>query len=123
MVRSALPATTPARQDKQAQAVQTHLLRAEAEPRPEVALLQAPAEARPEDKLVVRAEAVAARPGSSAPTDRPLGLQTFHLVDAMAYAPEFHKGQKMYVRGLLIKTSGEQQLTISAFEPLSPTCD
>jgi hypothetical protein len=28
----------------------------------------------------------------------------------------------MYVRGLLIKLSSEQRLTISAFETLSPTC-
>ena len=37
----------------------------------------------------------------------------------MAYAPDDHKGQKMYVRGLLIKLPGEQRMTISAFEMVS----
>jgi mono/diheme cytochrome c family protein len=51
-----------------------------------------------------------------------LGSETYHLVDAMAYAPEDHKGQKLYVRGLLIRLPGEQRITISALEMLSPTC-
>ena len=53
---------------------------------------------------------------------KPLGTQTFHLVDAMAYAPAEHMGQKMYVRGLLIKMQDEQRLTISAIEMVSPSC-
>ena len=82
------------------------------------------ASASPHHWMLTRAsDPVAARTRPSAPAGRGLGVQTFHLVDAMAYAPELHKGQKMYVRGLLINASGEQQLTISAFEPLSPTCD
>jgi cytochrome c5 len=62
---------------------------------------------------------------ASAPaaTAKPLGTQTFHLLDAMAYAPADHNGHKMYVRGLLIKLPGEQRMTISAFEMVSPTCD
>ena len=58
--------------------------------------------------------------GSEAP--RALGTNTFHLVDALAYAADAHIGHKMYVRGLLIKLSNEQRITISAFETLSPTC-
>ena len=53
---------------------------------------------------------------------KPLGTQAFHLLDAMAYAPDDHKNQKMYVRGLLIKLTGEQRLTISALDMVSPTC-
>lgn len=56
------------------------------------------------------------------PTARPLGTDTFNLLDAMAYSPGDHKGQKIYVRGLLIKLPGEQRMTISAFEMVSPTC-
>ena len=41
---------------------------------------------------------------------KPLGTQTFHLLDAMAYAPDDHQGQKMYVRGLLIRLPGEQRV-------------
>jgi hypothetical protein len=40
----------------------------------------------------------------------------------MAYAPDDHRGHKMSVRGLLIKLPGEQRMTISAFEMVSPTC-
>jgi mono/diheme cytochrome c family protein len=53
---------------------------------------------------------------------KPLGSNTFHLVDAMAYAPDAHKGQKIYVRGLLIRLADEQRITISALETLSPDC-
>ena len=59
---------------------------------------------------------------ASAATAAPLGTQTFRLLDAIAYSPADHRGQKIYVRGLLIKLPGEQRLTISAFEALSPTC-
>ena len=55
-------------------------------------------------------------------TEKPLGTGTFHLLDAMAYAPDGHRGQKMYVRGLLIKLADEQRITISALEMVSPTC-
>ena len=61
-------------------------------------------------------------PAAAASTDTPPGTQTLHLLDAMAYAPDDHKGHTMYVRGLLIKLPGEQRLTISAFEMVSPTC-
>jgi cytochrome c5 len=74
--------------------------------------------------LTRASEPVAAVPNASAPTAvaKPLGTQTFHLLDAMAYAPDDHKGHKMYVRGLLIKLPGEQRMTISAFEMVSPIC-
>jgi hypothetical protein len=67
---------------------------------------------------------VASTSATTAPaaTAAPLGTQTFRLLDAIAYSPADHRGQKMYVRGLLIKLPGEQRLTISAFETLSPTC-
>jgi mono/diheme cytochrome c family protein len=66
--------------------------------------------------------AVAASAPSTPATAKPLGTETFHLVDAMAYAPDDHSGHKMYVRGLLIRLPGEQRMTISAFEMVSPTC-
>ena len=82
------------------------------------------APASPHGWMLTRAtDPVAAATKPSARADWALGVRTFALVDAMAYAPELHKGQKMYVRGLLIKASGEQRLTISAFETLSPTCN
>ena len=70
----------------------------------------------------VAAIATAPAPSTQAATAKPLGTQTFHLLDAMAYAPDDHKGHKMYVRGLLIKLPGDERMTISAFEMVSPTC-
>ena len=68
----------------------------------------------------VVAAAASARSTSTAAI--PLGTGTYHLLDAMAYAPDGHIGHKMYVRGLLIKVPGDERLTISAFEMVSPTC-
>lgn len=76
--------------------------------------------ARASDPVVATPPVVAA--ASSANTARPLGTLTFNLLDAMAYAPDAHKGHKMYVRGLLIKLPGEQRMTISSFEMVSPSC-
>jgi hypothetical protein len=56
-------------------------------------------------------------------TAAPLGSRTFRLLDAAPYAPDAHRGQKIYVRGLLIKLSDEQRMTISSFETVAPTCD
>jgi mono/diheme cytochrome c family protein len=77
--------------------------------------------------LTQASEPIGALPPASgrstpAATATPLGTQTFHLLDAMAYAPDDHKGHKMNVRGLLIKLPGEQRITISSFEMVSPTC-
>jgi hypothetical protein len=62
-------------------------------------------------------------PGRTEPP-RPvaLGSQTFRLLDAMSYHPELHKGQKVAVRGLLIRSPDEQRLTISSFDVAGPTC-
>jgi len=77
--------------------------------------------------MLTKASEPVAPASPSAPSDAtapstPLGSNTFHLVDAMAYAPDVHKGQKMYVRGLLIKLADEQRIAISAFEAVSPGC-
>jgi len=67
--------------------------------------------------------AAKAAASQAASASRPLGTQTFHLVDAVAYSPDDHKGQKMFVRGLLIRLPDEQRITISTFETVSPTCN
>jgi len=66
--------------------------------------------------------AVPSAPVSSAAMDKPPGTRTFQLLDALAYAPDNHKGQTIYVRGLLIKVGSEPRMTISAFETAAPTC-
>jgi mono/diheme cytochrome c family protein len=46
----------------------------------------------------------------------PLGARTYHLVDALAYDAQSRLGQKLYVRGLLVRLPGEDKLTISEME-------
>jgi mono/diheme cytochrome c family protein len=53
---------------------------------------------------------------------KPLGTETFRLLDAMAYTPDAHKGQKMSVRGLLIRLPDEQRMTISSISMVALTC-
>jgi len=74
--------------------------------------------------LLTKASApVSVSAGASARTiGEALGGETYHLVDALAYAPQTHLGQKLYVRGLLIRLPGEQRITISTLEPLSSRC-
>src|SRR5258706_10411158 len=69
----------------------------------------------------VAASSAPAPPAEIAAAKR-LGTETFHLLDAMAYAPETHKGQKMAVRGLLIKLADEQRMTISSFDMVAASC-
>src|SRR5262245_1277854 len=74
--------------------------------------------------LTKASEPVAVAPGAStadAGAKSP-GAQTFHLLDALAYAPATHRGHTIAVRGLLIRLPDEQRLTISALETVSPTC-
>jgi mono/diheme cytochrome c family protein len=66
--------------------------------------------------------AAGSAPSTSGAAAAALGTGTYHLLDAMAYAPEGHVGHKVYVRGLLIKVPGDERLTISTFEMVSPTC-
>jgi quinoprotein glucose dehydrogenase len=61
-------------------------------------------------------------PEKSVAAAMPLGTREFRLLDAMAYDPHSHKGEKMYVRGLLIRLPGEQRMTISSIESIAPGC-
>jgi cytochrome c5 len=74
--------------------------------------------------MLTRASNPAAATASDSATApaRMLGSQTVYLVDAMAYAPDQHKNQKVYVRGLLVRVPGEQRMMVSALETVSPTC-
>ena len=53
---------------------------------------------------------------------RTSGNQTYRLLDAIAYQPEARRGQKLYVRGLLIKLPTEVRLTISDLKTLAANC-
>ena len=52
---------------------------------------------------------------------RTSGNQTYRLLDAIAYQPEARRGQKLYVRGLLIKLPTEVRLTISDLKTIEPS--
>ncbi len=61
-------------------------------------------------------------PGSTPEPPKALGARTIRLLDAMAYSPDAHKGQKMNVRGLLVKLPDEQRMTISSITTVAPSC-
>ena len=61
-------------------------------------------------------------PATAPEPPKPLGARTIHLLDAMAYTPEAHKGHKMDVRGLLVKLPDEQRMTISSITMVAPNC-
>ena len=50
------------------------------------------------------------------------GDQTYRLLDAIAYQPESKRGQKLYVRGLLIRLPAEVRLTISDLKTIATDC-
>ena len=77
---------------------------------------------RSSEPVVAVPAASAAAPSATAAA-RPLGSRTFQLPDALAYTPDQHSGHKMYVRGLLINLPGDERITISALEMVSPTCE
>jgi mono/diheme cytochrome c family protein len=62
----------------------------------------------------------ASQPPESAAPGR--GEQVFELIDALAYAPERHRGHLLRVRGTLVRVPGRQRLTMSAFQTLAVTC-
>ena len=64
------------------------------------------------------------RPSQPPPSVAPhRGEETFELIDAVAYAPERHRGQLLSVRGTLVRVPGHQRLAISSVQTLAPTCD
>lgn len=73
------------------------------------------------DPVVIVTPSVVAKLPDDA-ENRSLGNQSFHLLDAMAYSPESHRGHKMFVRGLLIKLPHEQRMTVSSLEMIAPAC-
>ena len=80
---------------------------------------------RASDPVVAAPPAAAVAAGEApkaAEAPKPLGSRTITLLDAMAYTPEAHKGQKMSVRGLLVKLPDEQRMSISSITMVAPTC-
>jgi hypothetical protein len=57
-----------------------------------------------------------------AAAEKPLGTQQYRLLGTKSFSPEQHKGHKMAVRGLLIKSGSETRINLTSFQMLSETC-
>jgi hypothetical protein len=57
-----------------------------------------------------------------AAAEKPLGTQQYRLIGASPFTPEPHKGHKMVVKGLLIKSGSESRVNLTSFQMLSETC-
>jgi hypothetical protein len=58
----------------------------------------------------------------SAAANMPLGSETFDLMVSAAYSPERAIGQKVEVRGFLIRRPTLSRINITSLETLQPTC-
>jgi len=57
-----------------------------------------------------------------AAAEKPLGTQQYRLIGASPFSPESHKGHKMVVKGLLIKSGSDSHINLTSFQMLSETC-
>ena len=57
-----------------------------------------------------------------AAAEKPLGTRQYRLIGASPFSPESHKGHKMVVKGLLIKSDSDPHINLTSFQMLSETC-
>jgi hypothetical protein len=57
-----------------------------------------------------------------AAAEKPLGTEQIRLLGIAPFSPDGHKGHKMVVRGLLIKSAGDTRLNLTSFQMVSETC-
>jgi hypothetical protein len=57
-----------------------------------------------------------------AAAEKPLGTQQYRLIGASPFSPGSHKGHKMVVKGLLIKSGSDAHINLTSFQMLSETC-
>jgi len=57
-----------------------------------------------------------------AAAEKPLGTEQIRLLGTGSFSPDGHKGHKMVVRGLLIKSGSETRINLSSFQMVSETC-
>ena len=53
---------------------------------------------------------------------KPLGTQRYVLIGASEWNPSSHKGQKVAVKGLVIKDVNETRLNVTSFNKVGETC-
>ena len=57
-----------------------------------------------------------------AAAEKPLGTQRYRLLGTSAFGPDQHKGHKMVVRGLSIKSGSETRINVTSFQMLAEKC-
>ena len=57
-----------------------------------------------------------------AAAEKPLGTQQYRLLGTSPFSPERHKGHKMAVKGLLIKSGSDTRINLTSFQMLAETC-
>ena len=57
-----------------------------------------------------------------AAAEKPLGTQQYRLLGTSPFSPERHKGHKMAVKGLLIKSGTDSRINVTSFQMLAETC-
>ena len=57
-----------------------------------------------------------------AAADKPLGTRQYQLLGTSPFGPDHHKGHKMVVKGLLVKSGSDGRINLTSFQMLSETC-
>ena len=57
-----------------------------------------------------------------AAADKPLGTRQYQLLGTSPFGPDRHKGHKMVVKGLLVKSGSDGRVNLTSFQMLSETC-
>jgi hypothetical protein len=57
-----------------------------------------------------------------AAAEKPLGTGQIRLLGIAPFSPDGHKGHKMVVRGLLIRSGSETRINLSSLQMVSETC-
>jgi hypothetical protein len=57
-----------------------------------------------------------------AAAEKPLGTGQIRLLGTGPFSPDGHKGHKMVVRGLLIKSGSETRINLTSFQMVSEVC-
>ena len=57
-----------------------------------------------------------------AAAEKTLGTQRYQLLGTSPFSPGQHKGHKMAVRGLLIKSGSDTRINVTSFQMLAETC-
>ena len=57
-----------------------------------------------------------------AAAEKPLGTQQYRLIGTSPFSPDRHKGHKMVVKGLLVKSESDSRINITSFQMLAETC-